>query len=400
MENLLSVPIKDDIYYVGTNDRTTPLFEGMWPLPHGIAYNSFIIKGEKNIIVDLVRVNTVSVYLDKIKEILDGEDLDYIIINHMEPDHTSSIKAVLDIYPNAKLITNKKAVALLESYYDIDDNIEVVKDGDTLKLGDREFTFYMTPMVHWPESMVTYEAATKTLFSQDIFGGFGTLDGAIFDDQIEFTKRYLEESTRYFINIVGKYSQQALKAVGRLAALDIELICPVHGPVWRDNPKRIIDLYTSLAKQETIDGCVVIYGSMYGNTEQMAEAVAKGLVKGGLKDVKIRDITKTSNSYLLSDIWRYKGVILGSCSYDNNLFPPMDYLLSEISHQRMKNNYWGIFGSYSWSGGALKTLKKYMEDGKYDVLETQPEIKGSANDEEIETLIAFGEEMAAKILNK
>lgn len=400
MENLLSVPIKDDIYYVGTNDRTTPLFEGMWPLPHGIAYNSFIIKGEKNIIVDLVRVNTVSVYLDKIKEILDGEDLDYIIINHMEPDHTSSIKAVLDIYPNAKLITNKKAVALLESYYDIDDNIEVVKDGDTLKLGDREFTFYMTPMVHWPESMVTYEAATKTLFSQDIFGGFGTLDGAIFDDQIEFTKRYLEESTRYFINIVGKYSQQTLKALGRLAALDIELICPVHGPVWRDNPKRIIDLYTSLAKQETIDGCVVIYGSMYGNTEQMAEAVAKGLVKGGLKDVKIRDITKTSNSYLLSDIWRYKGVILGSCSYDNNLFPPMDYLLSEISHQRMKNNYWGIFGSYSWSGGALKTLKKYMEDGKYDVLETQPEIKGSANDEEIETLIAFGEEMAAKILNK
>ena len=400
MENLLSVPIKDDIYYVGTNDRTTPLFEGMWPLPHGIAYNSFIIKGEKNIIVDLVRVNTVSVYLDKIKEILDGEDLDYIIINHMEPDHTSSIKAVLDIYPNAKLITNKKAVALLESYYDIDDNIEVVKDGDTLKLGDREFTFYMTPMVHWPESMVTYEAATKTLFSQDIFGGFGTLDGAIFGDQIEFTKRYLEESTRYFINIVGKYSQQALKALGRLAALDIELICPVHGPVWRDNPKIIIDLYTSLAKQETIDGCVVIYGSMYGNTEQMAEAVAKGLVKGGLKDVKIRDITKTSNSYLLSDIWRYKGVILGSCSYDNNLFPPMDYLLSEISHQRMKNNYWGIFGSYSWSGGALKTLKKYMEDGKYDVLETQPEIKGSANDEEIETLIAFGEEMAAKILNK
>lgn len=400
MENLLSVPIKDDIYYIGTNDRTTPLFEGMWPLPNGIAYNSFLIKGEKNIIVDLVRVNTVSVYLDKIKELLDGEDLHYIIINHMEPDHTSAIKAVLDVYPDVKLITNKKAVALLEAYYDIDNDVEVVKEGDTLTLGEREFTFYMTPMVHWPESMVTYEAATKTLFSQDIFGGFGTLDGAIFDDQVEFSKKYLEESTRYFINIVGKYSQQALKALSKLGGLDIELICPVHGPIWRENPKKIIDLYTSLAKQETIDGCVVIYGSMYGNTEQMAEAVAKGLVKGGLKDVKIRDITKTSNSYLLSDIWRYKGVILGSCSYDNNLFPPMDYLLSEISHQRMKNNYWGIFGSYSWSGGALKTLKKYMEDGNYDVLETQPEIKGSASDEEIETLIKFGEEMAAKILNK
>ncbi|MET3617599.1 flavorubredoxin [Peptoniphilus olsenii] len=400
MENLLSVPIKDDIYFIGTNDRQTPLFEGMWPLPNGVAYNSYLIKGDKNIIVDLVRVNTVSVYMNKIRELLDGEELDYIIINHMEPDHSSAIKAVLDIYPNVKIITNKKAVDMLNIYYEVTENIEVVKEGDTLELGNRKFTFYMTPMVHWPESMVTYEEATKTLFSQDIFGGFGTLDGAIFDDQIEFSKHYQEEITRYFINIVGKYSSQALKALQKLESLDIELICPVHGPVWRDNPQKVIDLYTSLAKQETVDGCVVIYGSMYGNTEQMAEAVAKGLAKGGIKDIKIRDITKTSNSYLLSDIWRYKGVILGSCSYDNNLFPPMDYLLSEISHQRMKNNYWGIFGSYSWSGGALKNLKKYMEDGKYDVLDTQLEIKGAATDEEIEALINFGKEMAAKILNK
>lgn len=400
MENLLSVPIKDDIYFIGTNDRQTPLFEGMWPLPNGVAYNSYLIKGDKNIIVDLVRVNTVSVYMNKIRELLDDEELDYIIINHMEPDHSSAIKAVLDIYPNVKIITNKKAVDMLNIYYEVTENIEVVKEGDTLELGNRKFTFYMTPMVHWPESMVTYEEATKTLFSQDIFGGFGTLDGAIFDDQIEFSKHYQEEITRYFINIVGKYSSQALKALQKLESLDIELICPVHGPVWRDNPQKVIDLYTSLAKQETVDGCVVIYGSMYGNTEQMAEAVAKGLAKGGIKDIKIRDITKTSNSYLLSDIWRYKGVILGSCSYDNNLFPPMDYLLSEISHQRMKNNYWGIFGSYSWSGGALKNLKKYMEDGKYDVLDTQLEIKGAATDEEIEALINFGKEMAAKILNK
>lgn len=400
MENLLSVPIKDDIYFIGTNDRQTPLFEGMWPLPNGVAYNSYLIKGDKNIIVDLVRVNTVSVYMNKIRELLDGEELDYIIINHMEPDHSSAIKAVLDVYPNVKIITNKKAVDMLDIYYEVTDNIEVVKEGDTLELGNRKFTFYMTPMVHWPESMVTYEEATKTLFSQDIFGGFGTLDGAIFDDQIEFNKHYQEEITRYFINIVGKYSSQALKALQKLENLDIELICPVHGPVWRDNPQKVIDLYTSLTKQETVDGCVVIYGSMYGNTEQMAEAVAKGLAKGGIKDIKIRDITKTSNSYLLSDIWRYKGVILGSCSYDNHLFPPMDYLLSEISHQRMKNNYWGIFGSYSWSGGALRNLKKYMEDGKYDVLDTQLEIKGAATDEEIEALINFGKEMAAKILNK
>jgi len=400
MENLLSVPIKNDIYYIGTNDRETPLFEGMWPLPNGVCYNSYLIKGEKNIIVDLVRANTTTDYVNKIKEIIGDEKIDYIIINHMEPDHSSSIGVILEIYPDAKLITNKKAVLLLDAYYEVEDNIIEVKEGETLKLGDREFTFYMTPMVHWPESMVTYEEKTKTLFSQDIFGGFGTLDGAIFDDQVEYNSHYLEETTRYFINIVGKYANQALKALTKLSDLDIELICPVHGPVWRDNPSKIIDIYTSLAKQETIDGCVIIYGSMYGNTKVMAEAVARGLAEGGLGNIKLRDITKTSFSYLLSDIWRYKGIILGSCSYDNNLFPPMDYLLTEISHQRMKNNYWGIFGSYSWSGGALKNLKKYMEDGKYDVLDTQLEIKGAATKEELEELIEFGKEMAAKILNK
>ena len=401
MENILSVPIKDDIYFIGTNDRKTELFEGMWPLPKGVAYNSYLVKGEKNIIVDLVRANTTEAYVEKINEII-GEDekIDYIVINHMEPDHSSSIKSILEIYPDAKLVTNKKAVAMLNNFYEIKDNILEVKNGETLELGNRKFTFHMTPMVHWPESMVTYEEATKTLFSQDIFGGFGTLDGGIFDDQIEYDAYYLEETTRYFINIVGKYSSQALKALNNLGGLDIELICPVHGPIWRDNPKKIIDIYTSLANQETIDGCVVIYGSMYGNTETMAEAVARGLSQGGLKNIKVRDITKTPFSYLLSDIWRYKGVILGSCSYDNNLFPPMDYFLTEVSHQRMKNNYWGIFGSYSWSGGALKNLKKYMEEGKYDVLDTQLEIQGAATDEEIKKLIEFGEEMAAKILEK
>ena len=190
----------------------------------------------------------------------------------MEPDHTSSIKSILDIYPDAKLVTNKKAVAMLKNFYEVTDNIIEVKEGETIELGNRKLTFYMTPMVHWPESMVAYEEATKTLFSQDIFGGFGTLDGGIFDDQIEYDSNYLEETTRYFINIVGKYATQALKALNKLEGLDIELICPDHGPIWRKNPQKIIDIYTSLAKQETIEGCVVIFGSMYGNTETMAEA--------------------------------------------------------------------------------------------------------------------------------
>ena len=203
MENLLSVPIKDDIYFIGTNDRKTELFEGMWPLPKGVAYNSFVLKGEKNILFDLVRVNTIDDYIQKINEIIgENEKIDYIVINHMEPDHTSSIKSILDIYPDAKLVTNKKAVAMLKNFYEVTDNIIEVKEGETLELGNRKLTFYMTPMVHWPESMVAYEETTKTLFSQDIFGGFGTLDGGIFDDQIEYDAHYHEETTRYFINIV------------------------------------------------------------------------------------------------------------------------------------------------------------------------------------------------------
>ena len=395
------IKIQENLYYLGVNDRQTEYFENMWPLPYGVAYNSYLLTGEKTCLMDTVKVSKSDEFVDNVKAILKDRKLDYLVIHHIEPDHSGSIPQILDLYPDLKIVGNKKTRSMLNDYYEIDsDHFIEVGEGDELDLGDRKLTFYLTAMVHWPESMVAYEEATKTLFSQDIFGGFGTLDGGIFDDQIEYDSNYLEETTRYFINIVGKYANQALKALKKLEGLDIELICPDHGPIWRKNPQKIIDIYTSLAKQETIDGCVVIYGSMYGNTETMAEAVARGLAEGGIKNVKVRDITKTSNSYLLSDIWRYKGVILGSCSYDNNLFPPMNYLLTEVSHQRMKNNYWGIFGSYSWSGGALKTLKKYMEEGKYDVLDTQLEIQGAATNEELKQLIDFGKEMAAKILAK
>ena len=399
MDNLLTVPINDHLYYIGVNDRQTELFEAMWPLPDGVAYNSYLMTGEKNILLDLVKINTVSVFVEKLQEVLGDKPLDYIVVHHAEPDHSSAILNILDIYPDVKIICNKKTVDFLKNYYDIEDNLIIVKDGETLELGNRKLTFYMTPMVHWPESMVSYEEETKTLFSQDIFGGFGTLDGGIFDDELRFDEYYLDETRRYFINIVGKYAKQALRSLNKLATtLDIKTICPVHGPVWRKNPQKIIDLYVSLASQEVQDGVVIIYGSMYGNTEKMAEAVARGVVHGGIKDVRVRDVSKTPFSYLLADAWKYKGVILGSCSYDNDLFPPMKFITEEFKHQKMKNNIWGIFGSYSWSGGAMKNLKAFAEDCKYEVLETQPEIKGAANNEDMEELMKLGEEMAKAIL--
>lgn len=397
MEHLLTEEIIDDLYYIGTNDRHTELFEGMWPLPNGVAYNSYLLKGKENIVFDIVKVNTIQSYLEKLQELLGDEDLHYIVVNHMEPDHTSGLLSVLNRYPHAKIVCNKKAVDMLDSFYFKNDNLIVVKEGETLEIDKYKFTFYMTPMVHWPESMVCFEENHKILFSQDIFGGFGTLDGAIFDDEVEFNTYYLEETTRYFINIVGKYAKQALKALKKLESLDIDMICPDHGPVWRSHPDRIIDLYTRLAQQETVDGVVIIYGSMYGNTERMAEAVAKGVKEEGIKNIKIRDITKTSFSYLLSDCWRYKGVILGSCSYDNNLFPPMSFLTMELSHQRMSNNVWGFWGTYSWSGGAHKKLKAFMEDNQYDAVSLQPEIKSAANPEEMKELIELGRRVARRV---
>ncbi|MDY2986093.1 MAG: FprA family A-type flavoprotein [Peptoniphilus sp.] len=398
MNNLLTEKIQENLYYIGVNDRITQLFEGMWPLPDGVAYNSYLLTGEVSICMDVVKDTTVQGFLEKLYEILGDKELDYLVINHIEPDHSSGIVELLSIYPHVKIICNKKTVPLLESYYGITENIIEVKDGEVLKLGDRELTFYMTPMVHWPESMVCYEEATKTLFSQDIFGGFGTLNGAIFDDEVKFDDYYLSETTRYFINIVGKYSGQALKALNRLESLDIKTICPVHGVIWRKDPSKILDLYTRLSKQKVTDGVVIIYGSMYGNTERMAEAVAKGVVEGGISDVRIRDISKTNLSYLLADTWKYKGVILGSCSYNNNIFPPMSFLIEELKHQKMKNNIWGFFGSYSWSGGAMKRFDQFAEEMKYNVLGIKPEIKGAATDEQIQELKDLGKEMAKRIL--
>lgn len=397
---LLSEKIKEDIYYIGTNDRITSLFENMWPLPDGVAYNSYLIKGEKNIVFDLVKDITFDTFIEKVREVIGDEPIHYVVTNHVEPDHSSGLLNLLEIYPDVQIICNKRTLSFLERYYGITENIIVVGDGETIELGDRKLTFYLTPMVHWPESMVCYDEKSKILFSQDIFGGFGTLEGGIFDDVVRFDDYYLDETVRYFINIVGKYALQAKRALAKLDALDIETICPVHGCVWRKNPEKIIQIYKDLADQKVDNGVVIVYGSMYGNTQRMAEAVARGVVRGGITNVRVRDISKTHMSYILADAWKFKGIILGSCTYDNDIFPPMDFLLTELKHQKMKNNIWGFFGSYSWNGGAMERLEEFAEKHKLNVLEDKPQIKGAATREELEELVKLGEKMAKAILEE
>lgn len=316
----------------------------------------------------------------------------------MEPDHSGCYKTVLDLYPNLTFVANKKARAMIKDYLEIDpENFLEVKDGDVLDLGKRKLTFVNTPMVHWPESMVSYESTDKILFSQDIFGGFGALNGTIFDDEMNF-EFFESEIRRYYSNIVGKYSKQAARALQKVKSLEIDIICPVHGLVWRANPDKIVDYYIKLANQENEEGVVIAYGSMYGNTEQMADQLARFLAEEGIKNVKVHDVSKTHASYILSDIWKYKGFILGSCTYNNSVYPNMNQLMYTLKMNKLTNHSLGIFGSYGWSGGAVKELTQFAsEGGNFEVMPTIVETKGTMKEDDIEALRQLAKEMAASI---
>ena len=397
--NTLSVKINDFLYYIGVNDRQTQLFENQWPLERGVSYNSYIIKSTKTALLDTVKITKVDDFVTKLKEVLEGRDLDYLVIHHMEPDHSGAIETIIDLYPNVKLVGNKKTFELLENFYSVKDNLILVDDFDTLDLGEVSLKFIKTPMVHWPESMVSYEEKSGILFSQDAFGGFGALDGTIFDDEINWDL-YRSETRRYYSNIVGKFSKQVQAALKKLAGLKINMVCPVHGPVWRENPDKIIECYDKWSKQETQDGAVIVYGTMYGNTEMMAEAIARRLAERGVKNIKMFDVSKTHKSYILNEIWEYKALILGSCTYNNDLFPLMNDLVNVLKMNKLQNRVVAVFGSYSWSGGALKALKEFRDASAMDIVETTVETKSAPSKDDYMMLRQIADEVADKLENK
>ncbi|WP_294984201.1 FprA family A-type flavoprotein [uncultured Fenollaria sp.] len=397
--NTLSVKINDFLYYIGVNDRQTQLFENQWPLERGVSYNSYVIKSTKTALLDTVKITKVDDFVTKLKEVLEGRDLDYLVIHHMEPDHSGAIETIIDLYPNVKLVGNKKTFELLENFYDVKDNLVLVDDFDTLDLGEVSLKFVKTPMVHWPESMVSYEEKSGILFSQDAFGGFGALDGTIFDDEINWDL-YKSETRRYYSNIVGKFSKQVQAALKKLADFKINMVCPVHGPVWRENPDKIIECYDKWSKQETQDGAVIVYGTMYGNTEMMAEAIARRLAERGVKNIKMFDVSKTHKSYILNEIWEYKALIIGSCTYNNDLFPLMSDLVNVLKMNKLQNRVVAVFGSYSWSGGALKALKEFRDASAMDIVETTVETKSAPSKDDYMMLRQIADEVADKLENK
>lgn len=316
----------------------------------------------------------------------------------MEPDHAGSIRLLRQQYPDVQIIGNARTFGMLQGYHDITTGLYEVKEGDTLSIGRRELSFYMAPMVHWPEVMVTYDATDKILFSADAFGTFGTLDGGIIDEEMN-VDHFWDEMIRYYSNIVGKYGNPVQKALQKISSLEIKTICSTHGPVWRENIEKTISIYDRLSRYEGEQGVVVIYGSMYGHTEQMAEAIASSLAANGIKNIVLHNVSKTHASVILKDVFKYKGIIVGSPTYSNQLYPEVESVLNKIETREVKNRLYGYFGSFTWAGAAVKHLAAFGERMKWDVVAEPVEQKQGLIINTYEECLALGETMANKLKN-
>ncbi len=386
--------ITSNIHYVGVNDRNKNLFEGLWPLPNGVSYNSYLITDEKVCLVDTVEVDFFIPYIKNIQDILGDRPIDYLVVNHMEPDHSGAIELIRKYYPGITIIGNKKTFGMMQGFYGIDSQLLEVKNGDTLSLGQHQLTFVLTPMVHWPETMVTLETTTHTLFSGDAFGCFGALNGGVLDYQINCDTFWLE-MVRYYSNIVGKYGTPVQNALKKLQGVQIDNICSTHGPVWHEHVAKVIDLYDKMSRYETESGLVICYGTMYGNTERAAEMIARAASEAGIKNIVMYNVSKTHHSYIIRDVFRYKALIVGAPTYNAGLYHEMEVLLSELAGKDIKNHLLGWFGSYAWAGKAVNKIAEWNEQKlHFTPVGTPVEIKQSLDASTTAQCFALGKAMA------
>ena len=387
--NLNMKKITDTIFYVGVNDRVTHLFERLWSLRRGVSYNSYVIADEKVAVVDTVEIAYASAFIQNIEKAAGGRPVDYLIVNHMEPDHSGSIAALRQRYPQMKIVGNAKTLQMINGYYGISENLLEVSDGVTLSLGSETLTFYLAPMVHWPETMVTYGTAAKILFSGDAFGCFGALDGGVTDEELAF-EDYYDEMVRYYACIVGKYGAPVQKALQKLAPLPIEIIAATHGPVWKRSIDKVVAVYDRLSRYAAQPGVVVAYGSMYGNTAGLCEEIACRLREKGVEKIKIYDLSSADISEVLRDIFLYRGLVVASPTYNTELFPPVRELLEKISERTVKGRLFGFAGSYTWASAALKRFAEKAEKCGWETLPCNVEMKQSSlsvTDEQIDAFV-------------
>lgn len=390
--------ITDQVFYVGVNDVNKHLFEGIWPLPKGVTYNSYLVVDEKVCLMDTVEKEFFPQFLYNIREVIGDRPVDYLVVHHMEPDHSSCISMLRDVYPDVKIVGNKKTFDMIQGFYGICEGTVEVKQGDTLSLGNRTLTFSLIPMVHWPETMVSIDVDAHVAFTGDAFGCFGALNGGVLDNDID-VEHYWLEMIRYYSNIVGKYGTPVQNALKKLKDVRLDYLCTTHGPVWHKHAQRVIDLYDKMSRYDTEPGLVIAYASMYGNTAHMAEIIAEAASQAGVKHIHLYNLSKTHESNVLRDIYRYKGLILGAPTYNGSIFPAMEQLLSAIANRDVKNHYLGWFGCHSWASKAVSIIGKWNEkEAHLEPVGEPVDMKQSMTPEIHDKCVALGKAMAAKLL--
>lgn len=364
--------LSDKLFYVGVNDDEKSLFEGLWPLPYGVSYNSYVVADEKVALIDTVEQGFEEEFLGNVADAIGDRNIDYLVVNHMEPDHSSLTAYMLERYPDMKIVANAKTVPMLKGYYGVsEERVHLVGEGDTLDLGGTSLRFFMTPMVHWPETMVTWYETEGTLLSGDAFGTFGAVDESVVDQEDTF-EEYRDEMIRYYSNIVGKYGTPVQTALKKLSGLDIRRICSTHGPVWEKNIGAVVSLYDRLSRYEVERGVCIVYGSMYGNTAAAADALAMELESRGIPyaihDLACNNAGVLGQSGALRDAFKYDTLVVGSPTYNNGIFPPVEMFMKALSSRLVKNRRFYAFGSYTWSGASVRQLNELASAMNFEIL--------------------------------
>lgn len=394
--------VTEDLYWVGGNDRQIELFENIFPLAKGVSYNSYLLLDEQTVLFDTADYAIGKQFIENVMSVLNGRNLDYIVVNHMEPDHCSLIGELLLHYPDVKIIGNAKTFPMIEQFFsfDLTGKTLTVKEGDTFCSGKHTFRFIMSPMVHWPEAMMTYDEKDKVLFSADAFGTFNALNGNLFNDELDFNREWLDEARRYYTNIVGKYGPQVQNVLKKASSLDIRMICPLHGPVWRSNLNFIIEKYNLWSRYEPEEkGVMIAYASMYGNTENMAEILAVMLAEAGVKNIHMHNISKTHVSELISDSFKYSHIVLASPTYNNGIYPLMDNYLEDMKALSLQNRTIAVLGNGSWAPQATKLISAKIKEMKnMRLLEASVTIKSSLKEAQLEELNSLSRQIAEEVL--
>lgn len=376
--------VTEDLYWVGANDKRTHLFENIHPISRGVSYNSYLLMDEKKVLFDTVDWSVCREFLKNVEEVLDGASLDYLVINHMEPDHAASMEEVLLRYPECKVISNEKAFMFMHQFgFNVEGRKEEVKEGDTICLGKHTVTFVAAPMVHWPEAMVTFDTTNGVLFSADAFGSFGSLDGKLFNDEVNFDRDWIDDARRYFCNIVGKYGPFVQHLLKKAATVPIKMFCPLHGPVWRTDLGYFIDKHDKWSRYEPEEkGVLIVYASMYGNTEAAAQELASTLCEKGMTNVAVYDVSKTHVSELVAEAFKYSHIVLASVTYNLNIYPVMYDFLHHLKGLNFQKRTFGLIENGTWAIKSGSLMKAYIEENLKEcmVLGAQVSVNSSVDE--------------------